>query len=167
MSSVFSGGLVYEYSEEDNNYGLVVINGDSIEELDDFQALRQAFADQENPSGDGGYKSNGSPSECPPRGPNWDVEDTALPAMPELARRFLNDGAGRGAGLDGDGSQEAGTASSTTATPGSGAVTSTAASATRTSAAGAVRAPDLSLAPIVCAFVVVLSACLGSSAILV
>lgn len=33
MTSVFSGGLVYEYSEEPNAYGLVVINADNTVEL--------------------------------------------------------------------------------------------------------------------------------------
>ncbi|KAK5085569.1 Glycolipid anchored surface protein 4 precursor [Lithohypha guttulata] len=33
MTNIFSGGLVYEYSEEPNNYGLVTINGDNSIEL--------------------------------------------------------------------------------------------------------------------------------------
>ena len=32
MSAVYSGGLVYEYSEEENGYGLVTIDGSSVTE---------------------------------------------------------------------------------------------------------------------------------------
>lgn len=40
MNGVFSGGLVYEYSEEDKNYGLVDISGDSAKLLGDFNRLK-------------------------------------------------------------------------------------------------------------------------------
>lgn len=44
MNKIFSGGLVYEYSQEPNNYGLVKIldNGD-IKVLPDFIALKTQF----------------------------------------------------------------------------------------------------------------------------
>lgn len=48
MSSVYSGGLVYEYSEEDSGYGLVKINGDSVTENEDFTELMNQF--KSNPS---------------------------------------------------------------------------------------------------------------------
>lgn len=40
MSPVFSGGLVYEYSEEDKNYGLVDLKGDSAKLLGDYNRLK-------------------------------------------------------------------------------------------------------------------------------
>jgi len=40
MTSVYSGGLVYEYSEEPNKFGLVSISGSSVTELPDFAALQ-------------------------------------------------------------------------------------------------------------------------------
>ena len=41
MIDVFSGGLVYEYSQEPNNYGLVEINQDgSIMLQEDYFQLR-------------------------------------------------------------------------------------------------------------------------------
>ena len=55
MTGVYSGGLVYEYSEEGSKYGLVTIDGDDVTEGDDFTALKTAFAGTTNPSGDGGY----------------------------------------------------------------------------------------------------------------
>ena len=42
MTPVYSGGLVYEYSEEGSGYGLVSIDGTSITETSDFQALGEA-----------------------------------------------------------------------------------------------------------------------------
>ncbi|KAL2265730.1 hypothetical protein VTJ83DRAFT_6830 [Remersonia thermophila] len=45
MWSVFSGGVVYEYTQEANNYGLVKLNDDgSAELLPDFVALREQYA---------------------------------------------------------------------------------------------------------------------------
>ncbi|CAM1504017.1 Fc.00g016080.m01.CDS01 [Cosmosporella sp. VM-42] len=44
MTPVFSGGVVYEYTEEDNNYGLVSIKGDTLSILGDFNRLKNQFA---------------------------------------------------------------------------------------------------------------------------
>lgn len=44
MTGVFSGGLVYEYSEEPNNYGLVTINSDnSVDLKEDYENLLSQF----------------------------------------------------------------------------------------------------------------------------
>ncbi|AOA61265.1 Putative 1,3-beta-glucanosyltransferase [Komagataella phaffii CBS 7435] len=44
LSDVFSGGLVYEYSEEANNYGVVEISSSGeIEYLDDFSNLQDQY----------------------------------------------------------------------------------------------------------------------------
>ncbi|KAJ3475926.1 hypothetical protein NLG97_g9294 [Lecanicillium saksenae] len=40
MNTVFAGGLVYEYSEEDKNYGLVDLKGDSAKLLGDYNRLK-------------------------------------------------------------------------------------------------------------------------------
>ena len=160
MSAVFSGGLVYEYSLEENGYGLVKIEGDSIEELDDFGALKEAFANQEDPTGDGGYKSDGEASECPAMIGDWEVESETLPALPVKAMKLYDDGAGEGVGMEGLGSQEAGTASEGDAEPGSGIVTST---ASPTGAAAAVRVPDMAVASMVSTFVLMLSALFGAA----
>ncbi|KAE8152396.1 Glucanosyltransferase-domain-containing protein [Aspergillus avenaceus] len=45
MSQAFSGGLVYEYTQEDNNYGLVKINNsDTATLLVDFENLQKQYA---------------------------------------------------------------------------------------------------------------------------
>ncbi|KAJ8128911.1 hypothetical protein O1611_g4722 [Lasiodiplodia mahajangana] len=45
MTGVFSGGVVYEWSQEDNNYGLVQVNDDgTVDLLADFRTLQGQYA---------------------------------------------------------------------------------------------------------------------------
>jgi 1,3-beta-glucanosyltransferase GAS5 len=100
MTGVFSGGLVYEYSQEESDYGLVEIKGDTVEKFADFNNLKKQFSAVKNPSGDGGYKKDGKPSACPPKSSAWDFTpfDT-LPEMPAKAEALLEDGAGKPKGI--------------------------------------------------------------------
>ncbi|KAM3066798.1 1,3-beta-glucanosyltransferase [Clarireedia jacksonii] len=145
MTGVYSGGLVYEYSEEGSKYGLVTIGSDgNITPKDDFDALKSAFQGTANPSGDGGYSSTSKASDCPAQSSTWNVTSDALPAIPSAAAAMMKSGAGKGVGLTGKGSQNAGGTSTGTATPGSGSVTAVAsgsASATNKSSAGTALAP--------------------------
>jgi len=121
MSAVYSGGLAYEYTVEPNGYGLVEVNDDGkIEPNDDFKRLKKAYTATKNPTGDGGFKTDSKASECPPEDDEWEVTSTLLPTIPEKAKAFMNNGAGKGVGLTGDGSHFAGEASKSTAAPGSG-----------------------------------------------
>lgn len=99
MTSVYSGGLAYEYTAEANGYGLVDAQ---FTPNADFERLLAAYKATPNPSDDGGYSESPGPSECPPRSANWEVADTKLPAMPAMAERFMEEGAGRGPGLGDD-----------------------------------------------------------------
>jgi hypothetical protein len=129
MTSVFSGGLVYEYSEEGNGYGLVTIDGDSVSTNTQFAALASAYSAQANPTGLGGATTTSAVSTCPTKSSEWDVVNDDLPAIPSAAEAYMSTGAGTGPGLDGSGSQEAGdkeTESTGTASAGSGTVTETA-----------------------------------------
>ncbi|KAJ4370323.1 1,3-beta-glucanosyltransferase [Didymella sp. IMI 355093] len=174
MSSVYSGGLVYEYSQEDSNYGLVEINGDSVKELADFSTLKNAYANATDPSGDGGYKSSGSASECPTESKTWNVTIKAdqLPAFPSGASDYLKNGAGAGPGLKGDGSQSAGSQETDLAGAGDGAVTSGAAGGTTGTsspskgAASALRPGEFSLAPLAMGAVVLVSSLFGGLLVL-
>ncbi|KAH9882320.1 beta-glucanosyltransferase [Plenodomus biglobosus] len=126
MTSVYSGGLVYEYTVEPNGYGLVEVGSDGkITPNADFDRLKDAYEATANPRGDGGFKETGAASECPAESEDWEVSGTELPAMPRRAERFMDEGAGRGPGLDGSGSHFAGEPSESTATPGSGNPTRT------------------------------------------
>lgn len=144
MTSVFSGGLVYEYSQEGNGFGLVTISGTTATPNTDFTALQAAYKNTSNPSGLGGAKTSSPASTCPPESAQWEVANDDLPAMPTAAEIFLKDGAGTGPGLSGTGSQDAGdeqNESSGTASAGSNSatVTATASSATKTHKSSASR----------------------------
>lgn len=175
MTAVYSGGLVYEYSQEANKYGLVDISGNSVTERSDFTALMNAFKSTPNPSGDGGYNTTGGASGCPAYNPpNWDVKDDSLPAIPSGAVKYMTQGAGTGPGLSGDGSQNAGGASTGTATAGSGQPTTSgsngssgSSSATSSGAAVANFRPssEIPLAPLVVGAVVIMSSLFGASLI--
>jgi hypothetical protein len=125
MSAVYSGGLAYEYTVEPNKFGIVDLNNGNVETNEDFDKLKDMYAKTTNPTGDGGAKTDGNASECPEKSDDWEVEGGALPAMPEKAQKFMDEGAGTGPGLSGDGSHFAGEASKATATPGSGNPTRT------------------------------------------
>jgi hypothetical protein len=144
MTDVFSGGLVYEYSQEGNGFGLVTISGTTATPNADFTALESAYKATPNPTGLGGAKTSSPASTCPPEGPQWEVANDDLPAIPTAAEVFMKNGAGTGPGLNGPGSQDAGTTeneSPGTASAGSGSVTATAtgASASSTKKSGASR----------------------------
>ncbi|KAJ5519977.1 CAZyme family GH72 [Penicillium fimorum] len=146
MTPVYSGGLVYEYTQGKNNYGLVKVDGDDVKPNKDYKALKAAFEETDNPKGNGNYNSTGGASGCPVKSlPNWNVDaDALLPAMPAPAKKYLTEGAGKGEGFSGAGSQDAGVESSGDATQGSGdvsAATSGGAAASPTSSEGA--APGL------------------------
>jgi hypothetical protein len=126
MTSVYSGGLVYEYSQETNNYGLVQINTDgTVSELPDFGALQSAYSGTPNPTGDGGYLASGTPNACPSADPPaWVVGTTLIPTMPAGAQKYFSSGAGAGPGLSTTGgSQNSGSAFNFNATTGGSAGT--------------------------------------------
>lgn len=125
MTSVYSGGLAYEYTVEPNGYGLVEVKDGKIETNADFERLKKAYEKTKNPTGNGGFKENGKASNCPSESDEWDVKGTSIPAMPKNAQKFMTGGAGDGPGLSGSGSHFAGTPSDSTATPGSGNPTRT------------------------------------------
>lgn len=176
MTGVYSGGLVYEYSEEGSGYGLVTISGNTVTEKSDFTALMNQLKANPAPSGDGGYKSNGSPSTCPATSSTWEVTEFTgdeLPAIPSGAVQYMSKGAGKGPGLSGSGSQNAGGASSGTATPGSGSATATASGASNTAsgsststssgAASSLSIPALGMAPFAMTAIVLVSTLLGAA----
>lgn len=103
MSSVFSGGLVYEYSEEENKYGLVEIKSDgSISTKVDYNNLKSQLASHPNPTGDAGASFTDAASECPTYEAGvWEVKNNDVPAMPRRASSFITDGAGKPLGTSG------------------------------------------------------------------
>jgi len=118
MTSVYSGGLVYEYSQEENNFGLVRIAGESLTESVEFTSLKQAFENVKIPSGDAGYRENIPKKACPKQGPFWAPKDETLQDTPPGAVKMMDDGAGPGPGLKStNSSQTAGTPSKSSSVP--------------------------------------------------
>lgn len=172
MTPVYSGGLVYEYTEEGDDakqpkFGLVKAKSNPLVEKPDFDLLKNAFAKTPAPTGDGGYKSSGVASSCPPKSDTFLQGDEGLPGLPKTAEVFFQNGAGDGVGFEGPGSQDLGDESNGTATPGSGKVTATASgagsTATKKSDAGHLRTPNMSFAPIICGLVVLAFTSVGAT----
>ena len=87
MSPVFSGGIVYEYFEEANDYGLVSVSGDdlTVTKVKDFGAFSSQIhavspssvnAAQYTPTNSGG-------GACPTVASTWEVAPTGLPPTPD------------------------------------------------------------------------------------
>jgi len=171
MTSVYSGGLVYEYSEEGSGYGLVTIGSSGVTPKPDFNFLKQQFS-KAQVSGDGGYSSSGAASDCPKQSNTWEVKDFLgpdLPAIPQGAVKYMSSGAGKPQGLNGDGSQWATSgASKGTATAGSGSSGVQASGSSNPSTSAGAASPgfrsDASLMPyLVCGATVFFSTFLGAA----
>lgn len=125
MTSVYSGGLAYEFTTEPNGYGLVEDGSNGAEPNDDFDRLRDAFEATPAPTGDGGARTDSSFPECPPEDEEWAVTTENLPEMPVGAQQYMRDGAGTGPGLGNEtGSQWAGTPTETSQDLSDGVTTS-------------------------------------------
>lgn len=177
MTKVFSGGLVYEYSQEGNGYGIVKINGNDVTSVDDqLDDLKSALANATDPTDGGGYSTDGASQTCPDSSDDWDTSPftgSALPAMPTGAEKYMKNGAGDGPGLSGDGSQNAEGGSSATASSGAGAVSTTygngasstgsSGSSTSSGAASALHVASTDFAPLVCCFAMFVSMMAGAA----
>lgn len=146
MSGVFSGGLVYEYTNETNDYGLVqVVNDTAVTKLPDFMNLKAEYNKTSNPSGDGGYLADGKVSECPAFQKGiWEANNT-LPELPTAASVYYTSGAGEPLGTDAgntqfmcdddeDVSSSSSSSSTSTTSTSSSSSSSSSASSTSTSA---------------------------------
>ncbi|EFQ29073.1 glycolipid anchored surface protein [Colletotrichum graminicola] len=113
MTSVYSGGMMYEYSMEANKYGIVQIDGDNVEELKEYANFKSALSKYPAPTGDAGAaKTSHAAASCPTSDKVWMADPTKIPTMPQAAEKYMTEGAGEGPGLKGDGSQTAGDSAS-------------------------------------------------------
>ncbi|KAJ2395670.1 40S ribosomal protein S27 [Coemansia sp. RSA 2603] len=87
MTSTFSGGFVYEYVEEDNEYGLVSVSGNTGKKTADYDNFKKALA-AVNPKGVtmNSYTPSGKQQSCPAVGAShaWMASST-LPPTPSNA----------------------------------------------------------------------------------
>ncbi|KAH6669485.1 beta-1,3-glucanosyltransferase [Halenospora varia] len=84
MSPVFSGGIVYEYFQEENDYGLVSVSGGSASTLADYNAFSSQIKTV-SPSATqmSAYSpTNTAGSTCPTVGTNWNAAAN-LPPTPD------------------------------------------------------------------------------------
>lgn len=82
MTGVWSGGIVYMYFQEDNDYGLVSVSGDEVSTLSDFSYYLEEIA-KVSPSAEySSTASNSSSTSCPTSTSNWDAS-TKLPPTPD------------------------------------------------------------------------------------
>ncbi|UKZ83884.1 hypothetical protein TrVFT333_011699 [Trichoderma virens FT-333] len=83
MSAVFSGGIVYMFFEEANDYGLVSVSNGAVTKLKDFSAL-QAQVTKADPKGvdSSDYKPANKPASCPALTSDWQAIND-LPPTPD------------------------------------------------------------------------------------
>lgn len=84
MSEVFSGGFVYEYFQEENDYGLVTVSGSSVSTLADFNAWStQIHSVSPTPINSASYSpTNTAGQACPTLYTNWTAVASPLPPTP-------------------------------------------------------------------------------------
>lgn len=87
MTGVYSGGLLYEYTMEDNGFGIVKIDGNTVTELDQFPKFAAALKANPAPTGAAGAATTSKASTCPPTDKDWLLSDLTLPAIPEKAKK--------------------------------------------------------------------------------
>ncbi|KAF9888359.1 1,3-beta-glucanosyltransferase gas1 [Aspergillus nanangensis] len=84
MAEVWSGGIVYMYHQEDNNYGLVSVGDGKVKTRADYSYLSKQLA-KATPTGvkKSEYKpSNSALASCPPVNGNWLATPSPLPPSP-------------------------------------------------------------------------------------
>ncbi|KAK4446849.1 protein EPD1 [Podospora aff. communis PSN243] len=84
MTGVFSGGIVYMYFQEENDYGIVKVQNNAAVTQKDFAPLATAMA-KINPSSTAmdAYQPTNSPAACPGIAKNWKVKGDSLPPTPD------------------------------------------------------------------------------------
>ncbi|KAL7942817.1 glycoside hydrolase family 72 protein [Trichoderma barbatum] len=83
MTSVFSGGIVYMYFQEENDYGLVSVKNNAVTKLKDFSALQTQVtkADPKGVDADD-YKPTNKAGSCPALTKDWQAINE-LPPTPD------------------------------------------------------------------------------------
>lgn len=84
MDTVWSGGIVYEYFQETNNYGLVSVSNGQASKLPDFTALQSQLASVSPTLVQSAsfQPSNTALRSCPPTGTAWSAVASPLPPTP-------------------------------------------------------------------------------------
>ncbi|KAB5585997.1 Glucanosyltransferase-domain-containing protein [Coniochaeta sp. 2T2.1] len=98
FTSVMSGGMVYQYTQEENDFGLVTLHDNGTAELlDDFYTLRDQYAKLDFKSVESVKASTGSPPTPPKCDPKLIVAkgfnaNFTLPVMPPGTEDIIKNG---------------------------------------------------------------------------
>ncbi|KAK4114809.1 carbohydrate-binding module family 43 protein [Canariomyces notabilis] len=86
MTGVFSGGIVYMYFQEANDYGLVTVKNDEATTMKNYDALKTVMSSvAPSSTAMDSYQPTNSPAACPPISNTWKVKGNALPPTPDTS----------------------------------------------------------------------------------
>ncbi|TQS31358.1 hypothetical protein Golomagni_08361, partial [Golovinomyces magnicellulatus] len=164
MTGVYSGGLMYEYSYDPaNKYGIVDVKGNDVSPRQpEYDNFKKALAKYSAPTGSGGAATKTSAQKCPPSGAGWKVDPSKLPTMPKEAEKYMKSGAGKGPGLNGDGSMDAKDSGTSTDTTESGKPSANTGDGNKEENAAAALRPSLGMLPFASTGVALLCTMLGA-----
>ncbi|KAI1326587.1 Glucanosyltransferase-domain-containing protein [Xylariaceae sp. FL0255] len=80
MTNVFSGGIVYEYFDDTNQYGLVSVDGNDVTPKPDYTSLMNQLAKVTlTPTQSSTYKPTNTAPACPTQDSSWVVQPSPIP----------------------------------------------------------------------------------------
>ncbi|SPN98724.1 related to beta (1-3) glucanosyltransferase gel3p [Cephalotrichum gorgonifer] len=83
MTDVFSGGIVYMYFQEANDYGLVELDGNAAKRMKNFKKLADSISKVDPDLLEiSEYTTDLTPQQCPPLSTTWEVAGD-LPPTPD------------------------------------------------------------------------------------
>ncbi|KAF6800934.1 beta-glucanosyltransferase [Colletotrichum musicola] len=83
MTDVFSGGIVYMFHQEANDYGLVKVKGNEAKPMKNYDVLAsRVLAATPTAVQMDSYEPTNKPAECPGISSSWEVSGKALPPTP-------------------------------------------------------------------------------------
>ncbi|KAJ2968272.1 hypothetical protein NUW58_g10257 [Xylaria curta] len=86
MTGVFSGGIVYMFHQEKNDYGVVKVTGDTATTMKNYDVLQKKLgAVAPSSTKMSAYTPTNSPAACPQVQENWKVSPNTLPPTPDSA----------------------------------------------------------------------------------